>query len=331
MKKIPLNPPLSKGEIRPKIGFIGAGNFGSQILIPAFRKTPAQLIAVAATSGISSLLAARKHNISSVTTDTPWLLADSNIHAAVISTRHHNHAQLVCQALKTGKHVYVEKPLCLSLAELEEITQVVTQNPQLMLMVGFNRRFSPLIIKMKSLLSQTTAPKCLVMTINAGHIPANHWTQNPEIGGGRIIGECCHFIDLLRFLCGQAIVNYSISSLPTTQPAHPHDTVTIQLKFADHSIGTIHYFANGHRSVPKERVEVFCQGKVLQLNNFRSLTGYGWPKFRKLKLWQQDKGHSACVANFVRNMIEGKGSPIPFSELYESAAVSIALAKQCTD
>jgi predicted dehydrogenase len=326
------NPLFSKKElIPPKIGFIGAGNFGNQILIPAFRKTSAQLMTVATVNGINSLLAARKHRISAATTDTDLVLADNSIHAVVICTRPHNHAQLVCQALKAGKHVYVEKPLCLSLTELAEITQIVTENPQLILMVGFNRRFSPLISKMKTLLNQTAAPKCLVMTINAGHIPANHWIHNQKIGGGRILSECCHFIDLLRFLCGQAIVDYSISSLPATNDCHTHDTVTIQLKFADHSIGAIHYFANGHRGFPKERVEVFCQGKILQLDNFRSLTGYGWAKFRKLKLWQQDKGHHACAANFIHCITHGKSSPIPFHELYESATVNIALAQQCTD
>ena len=315
----------------PKIGFIGAGNFGNQILIPAFRKTSAELMSVATTSGVSSLLAARKHGIQLATTDTHSVFSDDNIQAVVISTRHHNHAQLVCQALNAGKHVFVEKPLCLTSAELEEISRTVAQHPQLMVMVGFNRRFSSLINKMKSLIATTIAPKCFLMTVNAGQIPANHWTHNQTSGGGRIIGECCHFVDLLRFLCGHAIVDYSISSLPPTFFQCPHDTVTVQLKFADDSIGTIHYFANGHRSFPKERIEVFSQGKVLQLDNFRSLTGYGWPKFRKLKLWRQDKGHEACAASFVHSMIANKCSPIPFPELYESTAVSIALAEQCTN
>ena len=164
------------------------------------------------------------------------------------------------------------------------------------------------------------------MTVNAGKIPANHWTQDRVTGGGRIIGECCHFIDLLRYLAGNTISAYSVFPLQKDHSSTPHDTVTIQLKFSDQSIGTIHYFANGHRSVAKERLEIFCEGKILKLDNFRHLIGYGWPKFRGKKLWRQDKGHEDCVENFVRCINHNK-PPIPFAELYEVAAVSIYLAQ----
>lgn len=310
-----------------KIGFIGAGNFAGRVLIPAFCKTPAQLAMIAGAAGINCALAARKYRIPVATTQTDELLADNKINTVVIATRHNNHAQLVCAALAAGKHVYVEKPLCLNINELKQINQAVIDNPAALLMVGFNRRFSPLVDTIKSLLNQTSGPKSLVMTVNAGKIPANHWTQDRAAGGGRIIGECCHFIDLLRYLTGHSISAYSIYSLQTDNAAHPADTATIQLKFADQSIGAIHYFANGHRSLAKERLEIFCDGQILQLDNFRRLTGYGWPKFRKQKLWRQDKGHEQCAAHFVQSIINGKVAPIPFAELYEVAATSIFLAE----
>src|SRR5262249_23235466 len=161
--------------------------------------------------------------------------------------------------------------------------------------VGFNRRFAPLVSKMRTLLDAVPGPKSLVMTVNAGAIPGEHWTQDPAVGGGRIIGEACHFVDLLRFLAGSRISSHARTSM--TDPRG--DTVTLQLTFADGSIGTIHYFANGSKAFPKERLEVFAQGRVLQLDNFRTLTGFGWPGFRRARLWKQDKGQKACAAAFV--------------------------------
>ncbi|MGA1101865.1 MAG: Gfo/Idh/MocA family protein, partial [Opitutales bacterium] len=193
-----------------------------------------------------------------------------------------------------------------------------------LLMVGFNRRFAPQVQKMKELLKSVAGPKALVMTVNAGMIPADHWTQDLEVGGGRILGEACHFIDLLRHLVGESIIGHHRLAMKSELG----DTVSLQLRFADGSIGTVHYFANGSKAFPKERLEVFAQGRVLQLDNFRKLTGFGWPGFRRMNLWRQDKGQKACAAAFVQTLQAGGKAPIPWEEIYEVTRVTIELAHQ---
>jgi predicted dehydrogenase len=189
-------------------------------------------------------------------------------------------------------------------------------------MVGFNRRFAPQVQKIKSLLAGVNGPKSFVMTVNAGAIPADHWTQDMEVGGGRIVGEGCHFIDLLRFLAGSPIAAHSRLAMDSATG----DTVTLQLAFADGSIGTVHYFANGCKAFPKERLEVFAAGRVLQLDNFRKLKAYAWPGFKRMNLWSQDKGQKACAAAFVKAIADGGMAPIPFAEIVEASRVSILLA-----
>ena len=191
-------------------------------------------------------------------------------------------------------------------------------------MVGFNRRFAPQVQKMKELLQSVAGPKALVMTVNAGMIPAEHWTQDLEVGGGRILGEACHFIDLLRHLVGESIIGHHRLAMKSELG----DTVSLQLRFADGSIGTVHYFANGSKAFPKERLEVFAQGRVLQLDNFRKLTGFGWPGFRRMNLWRQDKGQKACAAAFVQTLQAGGKAPIPWEEIHEVTRVTIELAHQ---
>jgi predicted dehydrogenase len=253
---------------------------------------------------------------------------DSRTEAIVVTTRHDSHARFVLQAMQAGKHVFVEKPLCLTLGELADIEaahiEAKSQSQKApVIMVGFNRRFAPQVQRVKELLEGVNGPKSLVMTVNAGAIPAEHWTHDPESGGGRIIGEACHFIDLLRFLVGVPINSWSRVSMKSLNC----DTVSIQLGFTDGSIGTVHYFANGSKSFPKERLEVFASGRVLQLDNFRRLVGFGWPSFRKMNLWRQDKGQRACVEAFIQ-AVEGRTlPPIPFSEIVEVSRVTIEIAK----
>lgn len=318
----------ASGLARASISFIGAGNYATAVLIPAFKAAGAHLNAVASGSGVSGLHAGRRFGFARTTTDTAAALADRQAAAVVITTRHDNHAQLVCDALAAGKHVFVEKPLCLTHEELERIraahsaaTAAAVASP--IVMVGFNRRFAPQVRKMKTLLAGATGPKAFVMTVNAGMIPAEHWTQDRDVGGGRIVGEACHFIDLLRFLAGSPIVQWR----KTAMDAATRDTVSIDLRFADGSIGAVHYFANGSKSFPKERLEVFAGGRVLQLDNFRRLTGYGWPGFSKMNLWRQDKGQKHCARAFIE-ALEGSGPiPIPFQEILEVSGVTIDLAK----
>jgi predicted dehydrogenase len=306
------------------IGFIGSGNYATAVLIPAFKESGARLRTVASSGGVSGVHAGRKFGFEATTTDTNGVFADRDVNAIVISTRHDSHASMVCQALRAGKHVFVEKPIALRTEELREIEAACAacgDRPPVV-MVGFNRRFAPQVVKLKSLLAGAKGPKAFVMTVNAGAIPGEHWTQDRDAGGGRIVGEGCHFIDLLRFLVGESIRTVRAHAMEATVD----DTVSIDLGFADGSIGTVHYFANGSKAFPKERLEVFAQGRVIQLDNFRKMTGFGWPGFSKMNLWRQDKGQKACAAAFVNAVATGGASPIPFEELIEVAEATIAAA-----
>lgn len=308
------------------ISFIGAGNYATAVLIPAFKAARAHLRNVASSAGVSGVHAGRKFGFDETTTETNRLFSDAATNAVVVTTQHDSHARFVLQALGAGKHVFVEKPLCLSLDELAKI-QSAHANAQRsalpIVMVGFNRRFAPQVQKMKQLLGCVTGPKAFIMTVNAGAIPADHWTQDSETGGGRIIGEACHFVDLLRFLAAAPITGWQLMGMD----ASTRDTVSIQLSFVDGSVGTVHYFANGSKAFPKERLEVFAEGRVLQLDNYRKLTGFGWPGFSKMNLWRQDKGQKACAAAFVQAVATGASAPIPFEEIVEVARVSIEIAE----
>lgn len=319
--------PLSRAEGRAAaVAFVGSGNYATGVLIPAFKAAGAHLASVASSAGVSGVHAGKKYGFDETTTETAALFTDPKVDALVITTRHNSHAGFVLQALAAGKHVFVEKPMCLTLGELDQIeathARLAEQGQAPVVMVGFNRRFAPQVQKIKALLAGVSGAKSFVMTVNAGAIPADHWTQDMEVGGGRIIGEGCHFIDLLRFLAASPIVAQSRSAMDSVTG----DSVTLQLGFADGSIGTVHYFANGCKAFPKERLEIFAAGRVLQLDNFRKLKGYAWPGFKSMNLWSQDKGQKACAAAFVNAIQEGGGAPIPFSEIVEASRVSILLA-----
>jgi predicted dehydrogenase/threonine dehydrogenase-like Zn-dependent dehydrogenase len=306
----------------PVVGCIGAGNYATQVLLPAFKNTGAVLKSVVSSTGVSAAHAGRKFGFSEVSSDSKSVIESPDITTVVIATRHDSHAKFACAALKAGKHVFVEKPLAITRDDLDtlvrtyETIQAVRTPP--LLMVGFNRRFAPQIQKVKRLLNGVSEPKTFVMTVNAGNIPAEHWTQDRMIGGGRIIGEGCHFVDMLRFLSGSPIVSVQAMMMgAAARGTSRDDKATFTIGFADGSFGTVHYLANGHKSFPKERLEVFCGGRVIQLDNFRKLQGYGWPGFQKMNLWRQDKGNLACVAAFIQSIREGTPSPIPFEELVE--------------
>lgn len=307
----------------PVVGCIGAGNYATQVLLPAFQKTGVAFRTVASSTGVSAAHAGSKFGFSEITSDGRSVIESSDVNTIIIATRHDSHARLTGEALKAGKHVFVEKPLAITREELTELCEgyeicARLQASPPLLMVGFNRRFAPQIQRIKKLLDGVTEPKTFVMTVNAGHIPLEHWTQDRLIGGGRIIGEGCHFVDLLRFLAGSPIV--AVQAMATgnaSGAAVGEDKVTATLRFADGSLGTVHYFSNGHKAFPKEQLEVFCGGKVLRLDNFRKLRGYGWSEFRTMDLWSQDKGQAACVAAFADAIRRGTCSPIPWNELVE--------------
>jgi len=313
---------------RSVIGFIGAGNYASRVLIPAFKAAGAQLHSIATSGGINGVIHGEKAGFAHATTDTQGMLNNPEVNTVVIVTQHNTHARFVQAALALGKHVFVEKPLAITQEELASVESAyaVAQSTgkPVRLMVGFNRRFAPQVQKMKALLATVKEPKIFMMTMNAGAIPADHWTQDNQVGGGRIIGEACHYIDLMRFLAGSEIVSVQCRRMGD----HPgvaitEDKAAITLGFADGSFGTIHYLANGAASFPKERVEVFAAGRVLQLDNFRKLKAFGWPGFKRMNLWRQDKGQQECCKNFLQAIQSGDNNPIPVEEIFEVARVSI--------
>ncbi|WP_286295417.1 bi-domain-containing oxidoreductase [Vibrio apostichopi] len=318
---------------KPVVGFVGAGNYASRMLIPAFKEGGAQLHTIATSGGINGVTHGEKTGFAKTTTDTAAMINDSEINTIAIVTRHNSHAKFVCDALNAGKNVFVEKPLAITLEELAQVEatyySVANQTAAPKLMVGFNRRFSPQVQKMKELLSSVKEPKSFMMTMNAGAIPADHWTQDNDVGGGRIIGEACHFIDLMRFLAGSEITSVQCRRMGDVDSVDiTEDKAAIILGFADGSFGTIQYLANGAASFPKERIEVFAAGRVLQLDNFRKLKGFGWPGFKTMNLWKQDKGQTPCSAAFLESIEKGTEAPITARELFEVAKVTIEIAEQ---
>ena len=292
---------------------IGAGNYASRILIPAFDKAGASFHSLAASSGIGPVHFGSKFGFRQASTDVSSLLADPNCNTVVIATRHESHASLVQEALAAGKHVFVEKPLCLTADELNAIEAVHTGEQ--LLMVGFNRRFAPLLTDLRQQMARLSGPKAFVYTCNAGFIPADHWTQDPILGGGRLLGEGCHFVDLLRYLAASPIEDLQLLSVADRKSCP--DTFSLQLRFVDGSIGTVHYFANGSKAFPKERLEVFAAGKVLQLDNYRKLKAWGIPGFSTRRRLSQDKGQVSCCAAFLKAIETGGSPPIPAEEIFE--------------
>ncbi len=310
-------------------GVIGVGNFASLVLLPALAQTGATLQTVATSSGRDAALAARKFGFARAAADYRQVLDDPTINTVFIATRHNSHARMIIEALIAGKHIFVEKPLALTRAELTAIDVALRQAAPRQLLVGFNRRFAPLAAQLRQCLAVRSEPLSLIYTVNAGAIPANHWTQDPAVGGGRIIGEGCHFVDLLRFLVGHPITNVTARTLGQARGlAVREDKMTLTLNFADGSLGTIHYFANGSKQFPKERVEVFSAGRILTLDNFQRLRAYGWPGFTRRQLWRQDKGHASEVSAFVERVRHGGDWLIPWNELYEVTEATFCAVEQ---
>ena len=311
---VTLAPLPLKAEGRAVLGLIGAGSFTMAQVLPALKQTGARLKWVASAQGVSAAHAQKKFGVENATTEYRNILNDPEINAVVITTRHDSHARFVKEALLAGKHVFVEKPLCLDESELDDIRGVYDAackkaGRQLIMMVGFNRRFSGLTALLKRHLDSRVGAASFVYTVNAGKIPADHWTQDPAVGGGRIVGEACHFIDYLSYLAGCDVVDVTATGTGTAT----HDVASIALRFADGSVGQVNYFANGSKSFPKERCEVFSDGDIFQVDNFRRLKCFGGCAGKTL--WRQDKGHKAEFAGFVAAIETGGPPPIAFSSI----------------
>ena len=317
----------SQGGKQAVVALIGPGNFSKGVIAPCLAKTKARLKYVVGRSnpGQAHHLAKRS-GFEQVSTDIDKVLNDPEVNTVVIATGHDSHASLVCRALESGKHVFVEKPLAIRDDELQKIIEAKNRYDNLQLMVGFNRRFSPHSLKMKELLKARSEPLAMTYTVNAGNIPPDVPVHDLEVGGGRIIGEGCHFIDLLYFFADSPIIRVSAMRMEKG-PVIKDDKMTIQLAFEDGSIGTVHYFANGSKSFPKEQLTVFSEGRILHLDNFRKTAGYGFAPFKSFRTFSQDKGHQAEFNAFIESVAQGGPPLIPMSELVNVTSASFAAMK----
>jgi len=295
-------------------GFIGAGSFAQSYLIPNVKSYGASLDSVVTLESVNAKNVAQKFAFNNTSTDPETVLKKEDINVVFVATRHDSHSKFVIDSLRNGKHVFVEKPLSLTMEDLDEIKELY-QGGSNQLMVGFNRRFSPAAVELKKQINTTGQPLVMNFRINAGFIPKDHWTQIAEIGGGRIIGEVCHFIDLMQFFTGSDPGNVSADCINTQNSEITNeDNLSITIKFKDGSLGNIIYLANGDQSMPKERLEVFCGGKIGVINDFKTLDIYADNKVKSLKL--NGKGHKQEVSAFLSAIKAGEQAPISFQSIY---------------
>jgi len=311
-----------------QIGLLGAGSFATSTLLPAIREVGGiEMVIAGAANGSHAQHAARKFGFRSCTTDEQEILGNPAVNTIVITTRHNLHAEQVIAALNSGKHVFCEKPLCLNEEELNRIATAYDDpaSSSRLLMVGFNRRFAALAVRMKSFLREVGEPLAVHYRVNAGFLPADHWLNDPQQGGGRILGEVCHFVDFLCFLMGAPPVEVETRSL-ANPGRYSSDNVVCSLRFADGSQGTISYLANGDKSFSKERIEVFGGGTVAVLDDFRRLELVRSGKKRILRSFlRQDKGHRGEWQAFVTAIQNGSESPIRFPDIASSMLATFAL------
>ncbi len=313
----------SKPASKVVAAMIGAGNFGKMVIAPALAKTGARLKYVVERRNVAAAAhVAEKYGFQHATTDADAVWNDPELNTVFIVTGHSSHAALVCRALKAGKHVFVEKPLAMNVEELARIVEASRALPDRQLMVGFNRRFSPHIQKLKAILSGRSEPVAMHFACNAGFIPPDVWVHDPEVGGGRIVGEACHFLDLLAYLAGSPIVSVASSQMGPGVAVH-EDKMSIVLSFEDGSVGTVNYFGNGHKGYPKERLEVYSEGRIFSLDNFRKLEAWGAAGFRKMKT-KLDKGHQAEFNAFVERVAGGGAPLIGLDQLVNATLASFA-------
>ena len=316
--------PIEGSRFKPgngKIGIIGAGNYTSSTVIPALKAAKANIKYIASAGGLNAKVLAKKVGAECATSDYHEILNDNEVDMVIVTTRHNMHARMVIEALRAGKSVFVEKPLCLNKSELEEIKEAYKSVPDgVTLTVGFNRRFSPFATKLKQLVGD--GPKNIVATMNAGFIPSDMWVHDLAVGGGRIIGEACHFIDLCSYIAGSRVTAVCMNAMGVN-PEENTDNATIMLRYENGTNAVINYFANGSKSYAKERVEVYSQERVLVLDNWRKLQGFGVKGFSK-KSGAMDKGHKNEFMLLNERMLKGGDALIPFDSLVNTTLASFA-------
>ena len=318
-----------KNNKYPIIGLLGSGEYARRVLIPNIKKEGMTIKTLASQHGLSGYFSAKKNKISSSTTDYKKIILDSEINTVVISTRHNTHAELVIEALNNDKNVFVEKPLCLNEVELDNIescyNNLVAQGKKPKLMIGFNRRFSPHTLRIKHYIQQSLKPSSCIISVNAGKLDLDHWLNDPAIGGGRLIGEVCHFIDLLYFL-----LDGSVNKINTSQVQDmSKDSISINMQFKNGSIGTIHYFCNGNKNFPKERIEVFNEGNIFQINNFKNSKHYTQSGIKNFRSLSQNKGHKNCLKEFNKSLITNSEMPISHQDIFNVSRIAIQASIKC--
>jgi predicted dehydrogenase/threonine dehydrogenase-like Zn-dependent dehydrogenase len=324
-RKISIKPPTS--SLQPSsvcIGFIGAGSYAQSHLLPNIPKNlNITCKAIMTKTGINSRSVAERYGFDFCTTHEKDVIQNDEIDTVFILTRHDSHAYYVTKALNAGKHVFVEKPLCLKIEELEDIRKCyeLSNSSCQQLLVGYNRRFSPFIQKIRKELGE--GPLAMSYRVNAGAIPKESWIQDLEFGGGRVIGEVCHFVDTLTFLCGSLPVSVYANAM--ADPSNNNDTINVTLTYENGSVGTIAYFANGDKSLPKERIEVFSHGAVAIVDDFRKLTVYTNGKKNRKTLLSQDKGQKEEIRQFFQAILNGVAELIPFKEIYNTSLVTFKI------
>lgn len=319
-----------RGGSRGVVGVIGAGNFAVRTLLPALQPTGARLHTIVSSGGTTGAIAAQKFGFAQTSSEVESVIENEEIDTVFVLTRHDSHARLAERALAAGKHVFVEKPLALSDDALDRVAAAQLGSGCL-LTVGFNRRFAPLTQELRALLRGRSGPLTVIATVNAGAIPRDHWTQDPEIGGGRIVGEACHFVDLCRALVGAPIVDLRVTTARDARDRAIDDIAHLSLTFADGSTAVVHYIASGARAFPKERVECFWDGKTVSIDNWRRLRRYGvasplWERSRPM-----DKGHAEELRRWMAAVRGEQPVPIPLAELFEVSRWSVQAGRLARD
>jgi predicted dehydrogenase len=319
--KVSIRPVRAEGKVN--IAFVGAGSYAQGNLLPNLpsRDGEVTFAGVMTNSGTTSKRVAERFGFSFCTSDPKDIFENDKINTVFIATRHDSHAQYVKQALLAGKHVFVEKPLCLTPEELTEIEEIYARSDGRHLMVGFNRRFAPYAVDLKNRLGP--GPMSMLYRINAGSIPKDSWIQDMQLGGGRIVGEACHFIDSLTWLCGSLPRCVHAVALP--DPHGLNDTVSINLEFANGSIGSINYFANGSKELAKEYIEVYAAGRTGIIRDFKELEIYSSGKPYRKKSFSQDKGQAGMVKAFIASVRNGGVPIIPAVESFAATRATFAV------
>jgi len=324
-RTVEISPRIIKGKIN--VALIGAGRFAKATLLPLMSKIPEyNLRAICSTTGINAKEVALKYNAEYYATDYKEVLEDENIDLVIITTPHNLHCPMIVNAANAGKAVYVEKPMCLSEDELDDIVQVIAKT-KVPLVVGFNRRYAPLAIKTKELLKQKHRPYLINYRVNAGYLPKTHWVQDPEVGGGRIVGECCHFFDFFNYIIESEVESICALGIPLNETTViANDNVVGTIKWADGSLTTLTYAALGHRDLPKERIEIYAERSSIVVDDFKNMELYGF-KGKSIRMKRQDKGHHQELVELGKFLKNEESNIVSFQECVKAMKIAFEAEK----